>query len=100
MAFIVLVRGALAMSVAIKRHIPKGGVAKPMMIFKMKITPKCTGFTPNAVAIGANTGAQISKMALLSMTHPMIKRNRFTNNRNTALLEVTLIKKAEIAWGT
>ena len=39
--------------------LPTGGVNNPIIRFKIMMTPKCTGSTPNSSAIGNSTGTVI-----------------------------------------
>ena len=71
------------------RHIPTGGVIRPIMTFRMKNTPKWTGSMCNALISGISTGTMIMMIELLSSRQPMINRTALMNISSNVLLSLT-----------
>ena len=63
------------------RPTPKGGVSMPMVRFRTKMTPRCTGATPIAAATGNKMGVKIVKADIVSMNMPTNKTKRFISSK-------------------
>ena len=56
------------------RHIPTGGVSRPIIEQRIMTTPNCTGSIWYCATIGINTGIVITRTAIPSMKQPRISK--------------------------
>ncbi len=61
------------MVATMNRQAPIGGVIRAMVMFRVKISPRCTGSTPAASATGATIGVSSISTETSSMSMPQTK---------------------------
>ena len=79
-----------------KRHVPTGGVHRPIHKFMMIMMPKCNGCKPSFSTIGKKIGVNIRMAGVISINVPTTNRMALIIKRRRILLLVVLIKLALI----
>ena len=79
---------------ATNKHIPIGGVIKPIIKLKITMMPKWIGSIPKLIAIGCKIGIRISMAAMPSRNRPMHSKIKLTNSRNT----IGLVMLSSTCW--
>lgn len=92
--------GDLAISDAINRQFPTGGVSKPIPKLIVIIIPNCSAEIPYNVAIGKNIGANSNITGTRSIKHPQINSNIFIISITKNTLSTLFLKNPEIKVGT
>ena len=66
----------------------------------MKMIPRCTGFTPNAVPSGTISGTTTTIAEKMSIRQPTTSRNRFSPKRNVSRESMCACVQASRCAGT
>src|SRR5699024_11542945 len=99
-AFLAIVRtDNLLSELATNKFNPKGGVTKPIAKDTTIIIPKCIGSIPIAFTTGKKIGAKIKIAGVVSMTIPIIKRNKMITKIIIILLYKLSVSVSAITCG-
>ena len=79
-------KGTLAISATKKEHIPTGGVKRPIIKFKVRMTPKWTISISYIFKAGRKTGIRTTIAAIVSMKQPTIKQQDIDDQQDDVLI--------------
>ena len=82
-----------------KRHVPTGGVHRPMHRFIIMIMPKWRGSIPRLLTTGRKIGVKIKTAGVISIKVPTARRMRFIISSIITLLAVSPSRKALMFCG-
>ena len=100
MGRITLVTVVSAMPQPRNRHVPTGGVHRPMHRFMIMMMPKWSGCTPTFSTTGRKIGVKISTAGVMSMKQPTTSRMALISSSRTTLLLVQPTRAALMSCGT